>query len=372
MPDWSKKFKAEYDYARGWFANAGAFDEDWRPLIKKLHKLMGDDGFDAGEASALSQLRKKVTHGEKAIIGHKTVTEDHGILRAVGAWTDNAGGRIEDNPKMRAAALKLLRHVYLLNRWGSKKVWVVSLPTEFTDWPSDDLFARAGTQIAARILLRAQSEIFSGEQKKHLAHSTRDALAWCHKTSMTLAEAAKAGDKGSSKSVAALNLVKRWFADPGASIEDVNGYIAKLSRGFKDIIAMLNKGAFVLTDWVPLRSATTQDDVRFLNSEAFTFAAKGEGLDVVYIEKSFFGHAGDVVKGPKNWTRVIVHELTHLVCGTEDVVNGRARYAWYGIGPHAGFPGSQAVRNADSWAFFSADCAGVLTEGERNAALKII
>ena len=41
-------------------------------------------------------------------------------------------------------------------------------------------------------------------------------------------------------------------------------------------------------------------------------------------------------------------------------------------GPHAGFPGSAAIRNADSWAFFCADCAGVLTDGERNMALKII
>ncbi len=41
-------------------------------------------------------------------------------------------------------------------------------------------------------------------------------------------------------------------------------------------------------------------------------------------------------------------------------------------GPHAGFAGSAAIRNADSWAFFCADCAGVLTDGERNMALKII
>ena len=51
--------------------------------------------------------------------------------------------------------------------------------------------------------------------------------------------------------------------------------------------------------------------------------------------------------GQKNWIRVLVHELTHLVCGTDDVNIGQARYAHYGIGPHAGFPGSAATRNAE-------------------------
>lgn len=374
MPDWTKKFKAEYDYARSWLANDANFDKDWQPLIKQLYKLMDPVGFDPGYASALSDLRKQVKQGDKGLVGHKKVTEDHGILRAVGAWTDSGNGVVDPKAKMRAAALKLLRHVYLLNRSGNRKVWVVSLPTELHDWPSDDLNSRANTEIAARVLLRSDSEIFNHEAKKHLASSTQHALAWCQKTGMVLANAAKAANGGTGrKEVDSLNLVKRWFGDPAASINDLKGYIATLSKGFKDIIAMLNKGHFVLTDWVPLRTATTTQDVNFLYSEAFTFRSNGEGMDVVYIEKSFFtDDPGGVVHGQKNWTRVVVHELTHLVCGTEDVNIGKARYAWYGIGPHAGFPGSAAVRNADSWAFFCADCAGVLTEGERNKALKII
>jgi hypothetical protein len=92
-------------------------------------------------------------------------------------------------------------------------------------------------------------------------------------------------------------------------------------------------------------------------------------MDVVYVENAFFGHdAGGVVHDLKNWIRIVVHELSHLVCGTTDV-NGD-RYAHSGIGPHAGFPGSDAVCNADSWAFFAADCAGQLTDGNRLLALR--
>lgn len=371
MTDWTKNFKREYDYARGYLADNAAFDKDWQALAKKLHKMMDPTGFDAGEAEALTQLRKKVTQGASTMFGHKKVGEDQGLLQAVGAWAEGSTGTVEANPRMRAAALKFLRHVYLLNKSGSRKVWVHSLPIEFTDWPSFHLWNRGTTLGNVKTLLKTSNEIFSEEQKRYLANSTQQAMAWCQKTGIVLAEAA--ATKQSKKRDAAQELVKRWFAEPGLSATELTRFIDILQRGFKSIMGMLNRGHFVLTDWVPLRGATTADDQGFLFSEAFTFASNHEGMDVVYIERSFFtDDAGGVVHGQKNWTRVVVHELTHLVCGTEDVQNGQSRYAWYGIGPHAGYPGSDAIRNADNWAFFAADCAGVLTDGERTKALKII
>lgn len=374
MPDWSLTFKSEYDAARALFATPANFEKSWQPLVKRLGKLMDPVGFDAGEASALDDLRKFVKHGESAMIGYKTTNEGEGILRGVNLWSSNASSNLNADGLKRAGALKLLRHTYLLNKWGNKKVWVVSLPTDLHDWPTRDVPARSNSEISARVLLRSDNEIFSAEQKKHLAHSTREALAWCHKANMVLATAAKAmGGKSGSKADKSLDIVRRWFADPATTDQEMTRYINRLSQGFKDITAQLGKGNFVLTDWVPLRTASTQGDLDFLGSEAFTFAGFGEGMDVVYVEQAFFtDDAGGVVHGQKNWTRVILHELSHLVCNTEDVNIGRARYAWYGIGPHSGYPGSACIRNADNWAFFGADCAGVLTDSERNMALKII
>jgi len=374
MVDWNKTFKSEYDYARRWLKNAQHYDKDWQPLVRELDRLMSDEGFDPGRAGALADLRKKATQGANTLLGHKKVTPDQGILQAVGAWSDD-GAKVPDGAqKMRAAALKLLSHTYLLNRSGNRKVWIVSLPVEFVDWPSNDFNARTSTQIAARQLLRTSNEVFSEQQKKSLGVSTQQALAWCHRAGIVLAHAAKAtAGKAGNKGVDALNLVKRWFADPGTSVTELDAYIGRLSTGLKAMIAMLNKGHFILTDWLPLRTASAQDEIGFLMSEAFTFGSRSEGMDTVYIERSFFtDDAGGVVHGQKNWTRVLVHELTHLVCGTDDVNIGRARYAHYGIGPHAGFPGSAAIRNADSWAFFCADCADMLTDGERNHALRVV
>jgi hypothetical protein len=374
MVDWTKNFRAEYEYLRPFIADERAFAEEWRPLIRRLQKLCTDTGFDPSNASALSDLRKAVTWGERKLLGHKTASEDEGILRAVEDWSDGRGGPPDGVKLMRAAMLKLLRHVYLINKYGNRKAWVVDLPTAFGEWPSDEIHRLRNSRGAVGTLLRSDREVFSLEKRKHLGEATGHAMSWCQRTLIVLALAAKAANgKAGTKEVDALNLVKRWFADPGTSLPDLQQYIDRLSRGFKGIIKLLNKGQVILADFVPLRRGTTQDEIDFLESEAFVFSNHGEGLDVIYIERSFFvDHPGNVLKGLKNWIRILVHELSHLECGTTDVQIGQARYAWYGIGPHAGYPGSECIRNADNWAFFAADCAGQLTNAERTTALKIV
>jgi hypothetical protein len=368
MPNWDQKFKAEYDYAREWLKNDAKFAEEWRPLVRDLHKLMSDTGFDPAREVALGKLRTKVKHGEKTLLGHKSVGEDQGILAAVDAWADKSAGKVTAQHKMRAATLKMLRHVYLLNKSGNRQVWLHSLPKEFLNWATDEFNAKA-TDDDVKALLRTKDERFTADQKKHLAHAAQHSLRWCQKTLMVLSSAGKAG-KGNEKARA---LVKRWFADPACTETDLDGFITKLQAGFKAVVATLNGGRIVLTDWVPLRGSTSADDIGWQDSEAFTFASRGEGMDLVYIENAFFvKNAGNVLDGMPQYTRILVHELTHLAAGTTDINNGGARYAWYGIGPHAGYPGSDCIRNADNWAFFAADCGGALTDGQRQKALKII
>jgi hypothetical protein len=365
MVDWSKKFKPEYEAAKAAAAKADFFAREWRPLVLRLQKLLGADGFEAGEESALSELRQKASAGPS----HTTITEDKGLLQGAAAWSDNDGATLTADAKDRVAALKMLRHVYLLNKSGNRKLWIHSLPDDFTDWPSrylKDKVTRAG---AAKTLLRKTHEHFSEQQKRYLANSTLQASAWCQKAAIVLAEASGMASPGRDK---ARDVVKRWFAEPGLADATLGTYIATLSAGFKKISGALTKGHFTVTDWVPFRGSNRADEKSFRDSEAFTFESRGEGMDVVYIESSFFKNGGNVLSGQKNWTRIMVHELSHLVCGTTDVDNGNARYAWYGIGPHAGYPGSDCIRNAENWAFFAADCAGQLSDGERSQALTIV
>jgi hypothetical protein len=363
---WDRHFKSEYDQDKKALKDSKSFAASWQPVAADLFQLMGDEGLDAGRESALARLRRKATEGEVSTVGTKAVqvvTEDTGLLSAVGA----NGSAIGDVPKARAAALKFLRHTYLLNRSGNNKVWVHSLPLSFSDWPSHAL-AAASTPEKVKELLRSSDERFSADDKKNLATSVQQAMAWCQKAGILLASAAAGGTPPSAETTAARALVKRWFVGEDTVTEgDVNGLIATLTLGFKALIAAVGRGHFVLTDFVPLRKATGAEERKFFGSEAFTLRSRYEGMDVVYVEDYFFKRdPGGVIFDQANWTRIVVHELSHLICGTDDFDD---RYAHSGIGVHAGFPSTKAVNCADSWAFFAADCAGILTAGNRLKAL---
>jgi hypothetical protein len=365
MVDWNRKFRSEYDAAREVLASPEAFEPDWQPVVAQLARLMGLDGFDVGRADALDELRRRATHGG----GVERVDEAEGLLRAVRSGAD--GGLIADAARGRAAALKLLRHVYLEAHAGGRGVWVVALPSEFTDWPSSQFSDEATTPAGARQLLAGRGEHFDARERRWLGAAAQQGLAWCQRAGMVLADARRARANAPAERERARALVRRWFAEPEAAEGAVDKLVATLARGFKDIVAALNRGRFIITDWVPLRAASTGLEAEFLRTEAFAFRARSEGMDVVYVEGAFFDDvAGNVLRGQANWTRILVHELSHLVCGTHDVNDGQSRYAWAGIGPHSGYPSAETIRNADNWAFFAADCAGALTAGQRTTALR--
>jgi len=364
MVDWNRKFRSEYDAAREVLASAAAFDADWQPVVAQLAQLMGREGFDMARADALDELRRRATHGADTT----RVDEADGLLRA--AALVGEGGLVPEDARRRAAALKLLRHVHLESRSGSRGVWIVSLPGEFTDWPSSQFADAAATLAGARQLLAGRAEHFDAAQRRWLGVATLQGLGWCQRAAMVLADARRARGGARAEREHARALVRCWFAEPDAGEAAVDKLVATLVRGFKDIVAALNRGRFVITDWVPLRGARGQE-AEYLRAEAFAFRARSEGMDVVYVEGAFFDDlAGNVLRGQSNWTRILVHELSHLVCGTHDVDDGQARYAWSGIGPHAGYPSTATIRNADNWAFFAADCAGALTVGQRETALR--
>ncbi len=369
MVDWNRKFRSEYDAARLALASAAAFEPGWQPVVGQLARMMGQDGFDVARADALDELRRRATHGGEAT----RLDEAEGLLRAVAASGD--GGAVSEDARQRVAALKLLRHVHLESRCGSRGVWIVALPAEFTNWPSSQFADEAGNLAAVRLLLAGHSEHFDSAQRRYLGAATLQGLAWCQRAAMVLAEARRlrggaAVERASARGDARA-MVRRWFCEAGAGDAAVDKLVATLTRGFKDIVASLNRGRFVITDWVPFRASRCADEAEFLRTEAFAFRARSEGMDVVYVESAFFNDfAGNVLRGQANWTRILVHELSHLVCGTHDVNDGQTRYAWSGIGPHSGYASAETIRNADNWAFFAADCAGALTAGQRETALR--
>ena len=67
-----------------------------------------------------------------------------------------------------------------------------SLPLAFTDWPSHALDA-AATAAEVKDLLRSKDERFSALDKKNLAMSVQQSMAWCQKAGIMLASATPPG-----------------------------------------------------------------------------------------------------------------------------------------------------------------------------------
>ena len=128
----------------------------------------------------------------------------------------------------------------------------------------------------------------------------------------------------------------------------------------------------MISDWAPFRGTSDADEQGFLDSEAFTLRSNTDSIDVVCAKSSISTSFGNVLSVQKNWTCILMHELIHLTGGTTDVDSGYTSSAWYGIGPHAGYPVYDSIRPAQNWTYFAADCVAQRTDGQRSSTLLII
>ncbi|MCK9608370.1 MAG: M35 family metallo-endopeptidase [Methylomonas sp.] len=320
-------------------SNKFSTDKDWQALIIRARKLAGADGFDTGEASLVEDLRKKLAKAEA-----NGSNEAVSLFGAAGETLSGTGAGVVVDAELgkRLGALKTLRHTYFLKRFGGHKVWCLSIPTLFTDWPCESL---AGGLGGVSSKLNDRNERFSLEQRKHISHASQEGLKWVHKAM------AVAGNPKKDKNFA---IVARWFADSSSKDEDVIAAASTLNAGLKKIAAKLKSGQLIYTDSVSERGTTENQ-----GTEAFVW---GDPMDVVYIEEEFFG-TSNTLTGLTNWARIVVHELTHREVKTKDHA-----YEHQGINPKK-LSAAKAIENADSWAWFCADCAGALTAGVVKNAL---
>jgi Lysine-specific metallo-endopeptidase len=307
-------------------------DKDWQALLKEARKLAGVTGFDVGHAGVVGDLRKKVAKAA-ASGANEAVTFFQGAGETLSG--KGPGVLVDGDLAKRLGALKTLRHTYLLKRFGGHKVWIVSLPTGFTAWPHEAL--KGGLSDVTQ-KLTDKTERFNDEARKHLSNASQEGLKWVHKAlSVT----------GSPKQTKNFATISRWFADNGSTDADMLTAAATLSAGFKKIAAKLKSGHLIYTDSVSERGTTEN-----AGTEAFVW---GDKLDVVYIEEEFFGKQNSLT-GLTNWARIVVHELTHREVATKDHA-----YEHQAINPKK-LTAAKAIENADSWAWFCADCAGSLTD----------
>jgi hypothetical protein len=151
-----------------------------------------------------------------------------------------------------------------------------------------------------------------------------------------------------------------------AYAEIVAGLASPDFAGDKDWQALVIRGRKLAgVDGFECGEASLVDDLRKKLSKADR-AGTNEAVSLLGgagIEEEFFG-TRNTLTGLQNWARIVIHELTHRELKTADHA-----YEHQGINPKK-LTAAKAIENADSWAWFCADCAGALTASVITNALE--
>lgn len=315
---------------------------DWKPVIDDVRMMVVAEGFNVDKYKACEAIRSKV-----AAAANRDVRPAATMLTAAGVTSLPSQGSksIPAGVIKRVAALEVVRHLWLLKKAGSHKVWVLSLPTKYRDWPEADLAGKDYDGIGSR--LGDTTSRFGSDDRGHLSEATQEGLKWVHKAMLVAASPRKPEN---------LLILRRWFADANSTDEQLVAAAQLLNDGLKKIAVRI-RSTFLLFMDMPIN----RGDASKANVNAFVFGS--EKIDVIYVEAAFFSDR-DMFKSLKNWTRIVVHELSHREVKTKD---HRYRHHSAGLKPDAGdakFTAVQALDNADSWAMFCMDCAGEMASGD--------
>ena len=334
------KFSEEYSAIRD-ILRLNSFDGELKKPMEGVKGILEVTGPDLTHYPKLENMRTATLKSK----------ETDRILEGAGVAADGGSAPTIDQLE-KIAAVKFLRHLHMAGVRGSQTVWVFSTPKDYSKYPYDELDGAKSTLASIKAKLDKTAEQFDSTTQTRLAEATQLGLAWCQKAQSTLSSA-KTDEKAMEK-------VKRWFASTTTSEDDLTKVIGNLSAGFKKVTKTLNDNRVIITDHPPDRKDSSKDYV-----EAYVYTAT-ETPKTIYIEKAFFSNFEISVLHDmkKNWARVLVHECTHIDIKTKD-----KGYAWAGIKPGVKITPENAAINADSWAFFAADCGGALVENDINRAL---
>ncbi len=336
-------FTEEYDAIRK-ILKTESFSSDAaaQRLIASLRSVVATDGPNKSQGRALDDLRDQCERGLlNKVFGSRKEKEAEGILALAGDDTRLA---------KKAAALKALRHFYLMTKFGGHSLWVNSLPAHYRKWTTEQLGGISNKDQLKTELKKIEGR-FSSQQMRDLVSCSQTAAAWANRTHGMCSKTSGLG------ALRVDRLIRRWFADEDTTDADIKSMRATLREGFKKIATAALSGKMVFTD-NPIDRGTADE-----NNFAYVWYDR---LNVVYIEGQFFKPG--LFSGPRHWALIVVHELSHSQCNTVDVPG---HYDFDGIKPKRGtFPSSKAITNADNWAWFSADCNFALTQKNRDDALK--
>jgi hypothetical protein len=320
---------------------AKSLADDWKDVEAGLKALLEAGGPAVGKAEALDKLRSLLAKKAK---GKKSA----GAAKAdaiVEASRSDANGYQD-----RAAMLKMLQHFYMIAKKGGQSIWVVDSPKSFPKWTYDLFSGKTAAELKTE--LAKGEEVFGPGHRKMMSESLQLARKWSADVE------AKLGDPDKTT----LAKARRWFHEDGASDADAKTTCKTLLDGFKKIHATANSSKVIFSDRPHLRASGDWDN---------TYASVNDrdAMPVIYIFQVFLktGKRNKLGQIPKLWlcALTVIHELSHKLVGTKD-----KRYDYAGLKPGPNLSPADALANADSWAYFSADVVGALSKGTLKSVLK--
>lgn len=321
-----------------------SLDASWSTVEADLKALCLKDGPSDAKKESLKKMRNKIKGGA-GILDYlsfntkKAYAEE--ILKA--AQTKNLGFQ------KRAAMIKTFKHFYFVMKKGNQSIWVVDHPKSYSKWAFDELDGKS--EAAVKTLLQEEKEVFGSSNRKMLS----DALQLARKWSMDIVIKL---DNADAKTLA---VVKRWFHLETDSEEQVKNTVTVLLTGFKKIENTCNSTTVIFSDRPHRRTNPALRSVASVNS--------GDKMPVIYIYQAFLDRGRRNFFGniPMLWrcSMTVIHELSHKLQKTKD-----KSYGWQGLKPGSSLTASDALINADSWAYFGADLVGALTVGVVKDVLK--
>lgn len=320
------------------------FEPGWESFLKdkvQPRALMASEGLNALHADGLEKLRAKLADSVKAsgVAGQLPSTTAKVIIAGA------KGGSPGDQWVARAAAIKMLKHLYRHSKSGAQDVWIYSPPKDYASWIFDEV---KGSEALLLDKLAKEDEVYTSSDKDLMCDALKIALACSQKTEVLLGAGA----------AETLEVVQRWFGDAGSETAN-KATVATLLAGFRKITAVCNANTLVFPDDPNDRKEPSKYSKLY-----GSVWPGGEGaFHVIYLAGAFTkaGNSG------KLWlcAQTILHEASHLVVRTKD-----HRYDTAGLKPgKPGFPGSNAIENADSWGYFAIDLCGYLSTSDRNSVL---
>ncbi|WP_082674462.1 M35 family metallo-endopeptidase [Thiohalocapsa sp. ML1] len=315
-----------------------ALAADWKDIESGLKSLLEANGPSVADADVLDKLRERVDSAASW-----TLFRSNARAEAIVAGAQPGKNGFQD----RAALLKSMYHFYLVSKAGGQSIWVVDHPTAYGKWVFDVLSGKSADSL--KVDLKDELEVFGGGNRKMMSESVQLARKWSADV-----EVALGGRKDDVRAK-----VERWFLDGSSGDLDVT--IAKLAAGFRKITASCNSNAVIFADRPHLRASGDYDST-------FASVNAGDSMPVIYIYQLFLktGRRDWFGNIPKLWlcALTVIHELSHKLVSTDDI-----KYDYEGLKPGPGFTSDQALKNADSWAYFAADVVGALSKGTLNNTL---